>query len=116
MTELHAGEVSKRQGQDRALAGADPQWKADMLEVIRMCAADNKRFSSNHVWALAVSLGIPEHSEMRAMGGVWRAAAREGYCVKTTTFPQFEKSENPASNRGPKQIWDSLIFVDTDFG
>lgn len=113
---LHSdGERGRDLGIGRAMNAAPDQWKADMLECIRMCAQTNKRISSNHVFILSKQLGIEEHSEMRAMGGLWVTAAKLGYVRKTQTMPQTEKGIKGVCHCGPKQLWDSLIFQDLDF-
>jgi hypothetical protein len=92
------------------LAGASDEWKERMLEAVRDTARQYEKLSSNHVMRLARERGIPEHTEMRAMGGIMKKAATNGWIEPTKTMPTHEPGDNPMCHKNPKALWDSLIY------
>jgi len=56
---------------------ADRAWKLAAAEAIRQLVAAGDPFTADDVWAMIEPLGVCTH-EPRAMGAVFKAAARDG--------------------------------------
>ena len=81
-----AARAARDEGIGRAVAHADevtPKWgdrAFDMLQ--RFMATTDTVFTSEDVRAYAANNGLPEPPHLRAWGGVFQRAARQGLIVK----------------------------------
>jgi hypothetical protein len=81
---------------------ANPEWKAEALEVIERLATIHHTFTTDAVWALVKS----ETHEPRAMGAVMRIATKNGIVAPTDVYtPSMRK----VSHHRPVRVWQSLI-------
>ena len=97
---------------DRAIArchaAANPAWKVEVLFIIGELAKAKRTLTADDVWAIIYQVpDFPKTHEPRAMGGVFREAARDGVIrlldVHTNTM-------RPVAHRRPMHVWGSLIY------
>jgi hypothetical protein len=80
---------------------ADHDWKTQALAAVRRTAEQLPEFIVDEVWATG---RLESTREDRALGPIMRAAAREGWMVRTDrTRPSVR------SHLSPKPVWRSLI-------
>lgn len=94
--------AARDEGMTRADVAADSRWKTEALSAIYRTAQSRPEFISDDVWLLS---GLHEPKEARALGPLFREAARRGWIVKTDrTRPSVR------SNLSGKPVWRSLLF------
>lgn len=98
------GEANKADGMSRAWDAANSNWKAAACAIVQHLAATRSEFTADDVWAQLDQLGFTTR-EHRAMGAVMRAAAVDGWIVKTD---RVTPTSRPCANRRPVAIWLSL--------
>jgi hypothetical protein len=111
MTDLfsHASaRAGKEEGMARAEANANPDWKAFMLEQVRLVCMEQPRFTSDDVFARAAeSSDAPSTHEGRAFGPVMMRAAKLGYCRPTNLTMRSSRASNHSR---PIAVWESRIY------
>ena len=97
-----AAALARDEGMTRAEVAADSNWKTEALAAINRVARSRPDFISDDVWMLS---GLGQPKEARALGPLFREAARRGWIVKTArTRPSVR------SNLSGKPVWKSLLF------
>lgn len=81
---------------------ADTRWKLDALAAVELTCRTLPEFMVDDVWETG---RLESTREDRAMGAVMRAAARNGWCVKTNLMRPSKRS-----HLSGKPVWRSLIF------
>ena len=99
------GEARKADGMARAYDNANRDWKAAAAATVRDLARVKATFTADDVWAQLDALGFATR-EHRAMGAVMRAAAMDGWIVKTD---RVVPTTRPCANRRPVAVWQSLL-------
>lgn len=103
------GQDLKREGMERASAGASDEWKEAMLDCIRITAIAMPKFTADDVFDLADERKVSPHTENRAFGPVMMRAAKMKYCRKVQAFPDTQLSRRAKLHASPIQIWESLL-------
>ena len=98
------GEAYKADGMSRAWDAATTNWKAAACAIVQHLASTRREFTADDVWAQLDQLGFTTR-EHRAMGAVMRAAAVDGWIVKTD---RVTPTSRPCANRRPVAIWQSI--------
>lgn len=87
--------------------GADPDWYAAAIAVVRWLATRRHEFTTDAVWFVLDRLGgIPPTPEPRAMGHVMATCRRDGMIDRTNITANSTRDE--CHNR-PLRVWRSLI-------
>jgi hypothetical protein len=104
---LTAGDDAKASGMAQVDAGVDPEWTKAADHALRTVAKRMRYFTSEDVTAVldAQHMVTPES---RAMGSIFRRAAKAMICRKTQSFPETKLATRPEHHRGLVQIWESL--------
>lgn len=82
---------------------ADPMWKHDALEAVRKTCLALPEFISDDVWMVGA---LRRTREDRALGPVFMAAKKNGWCVKTDRVRPSIRS-----HLSGKPVWRSLLWV-----
>ncbi len=99
---LEAARAERDQALRQVDDAADPDWKDVAYAALERTARLLPEFISDDVWATG---GLTSTREDRALGPVFRRAARDGLCVKTDrTRPSVR------SHLTGKPVWRSLIY------
>lgn len=96
---------AKRDGMERADAGASPDWKAAVDSAIVQCARDLPELTSMDVWdrlSIEDRVGV----EARALGPAMLRASRAGIIQRTD---RVVRSNDVRSHNRPLAVWVSAI-------
>jgi hypothetical protein len=102
----------KSDGMGRAERAADPEWWAAACAAVVSVARSMRSLTTDDVLE-AIDPSVSTH-EMRALGPVMTAAARDGVIVKSRQMPRM--CSRPTNHQRPLQVWSSLIFKGEDRG
>lgn len=91
---------------DRVEKNSDSLWKVRALECLKEVAKRQELFNADDVEA-ELSKHPEQTHEKRAMGAIFRSAARDGVITATDTFTP---SKNPKSHACPRRVWRSCII------
>jgi len=80
---------------------ADPTWKDDALEAVRLTCLAYETFISDDVWKIS---DLRPAREDRALGPVMMRAKRNGWCIKTDRVRPSLRS-----HLSGKPVWRSLL-------
>lgn len=101
-------QAAKEEAIDRVQRNASPAWKEAALKSVQHRARHCASVTANDVFADLEQLGLHTH-ENRALGGVFRTAARNGWIVKTDrTVPSTRKTRHS----GDVRVWASQLQGD----
>jgi hypothetical protein len=90
---------------DQAERHANPAWLADAAKAVLWCAHNYATFTSDDVWR---RMSRQHHThEPRALGAVFRNAARAGWIVRTTTTVPTKR---PEAHHRPVAVWRSQLW------
>src|SRR5215207_6905228 len=96
--------MRRDEGIARAEANAEPPFNEVALELLREYAEHHRIVFCDEVID-AIGDRLPETHDKRALGGVYRKAASNGWIHKSQDY----RLSN-SSNRSPKPVWISLIY------
>ena len=104
MTDLWDALQRRDDGIARAEAHAAPPFIEVALELLREYAETHRRVFCDDVrdWA---GDRFPETHDLRALGAVYKRAARQGVIVRSRDY-----RPSKYSNLSPKPVWDSLVY------
>lgn len=110
VTDRMAAEHAKRVAMDQVEANANYEWREYMLDRLWEVALDFPRFTSDDVYDYyyAAPGPRPVTHEQRAMGPVFNAAAKLGFCRKAPIAAV--SSRRRSRHAAPLTVWDSLIY------
>lgn len=92
---------------DRAEANADRSWYALSRAAVIYVAERHEEFTTDAVWERLADCDVDlDTHEHRAMGGVMRAALRDGIIERTDRTRQ---STRPSAHRRPMRVWRSAL-------
>lgn len=94
-----------RQGEQRAIDAAMPEWKQAALDALYQVCLDNEVFLVDSLWR-ALPKDI-EHPDKRAMAGILSMGVKRGWCQKTK---QVERSNQRHCHGNFRTCWLSLIY------
>lgn len=104
-----AADAAKAEAMERVDVSASELWKRRMHECIRLVAIMYWRFTSDHVYELAVDLGWWDGThEKRALGPRMQEAAKAGFCKPADCAPV--KSCRASLHGSPRRVWESLLY------
>ena len=84
---------------------SDPSFQYAALAAIHWCARRHAEFTSDDVWArMEQAGGVPSTGDNRALGAVFRQAAREGVIATTD---RVVRSARVRLHGSPRRVWRS---------
>ena len=97
----------------RAEAGASTEWKDTAYDIIHRLSRRRLTFTCDDIWNELDKVGI-DTSEHRALGGVLRAAVRDGLCQIRTcdvcgTRKVVVEAKREVRNGADTPVYESLI-------
>jgi hypothetical protein len=98
-------QVAATEGIGRADKNADPQWKKDMLQALRLTAERLVLFTADDV-RLEMEKFSSETHEPSALGAIFRKAQSLGWITATN---QFRCSERVVAHGRPVRVWESKL-------
>lgn len=104
---MRQGELFKADGMRRAEEHAPVSWRGHAELAVRYVAERRERFTTDPVWSVLESWGVPMPPEPRALGPLMKAACGWGWCETTE---QTHKSVRPVCNRRPVRVYRSKLF------
>ncbi len=109
------GEQLRDEGMARGDSNSDPEWKKGMAICLDEVLVEKFRFTSDDVF-YKFQARYPELSthDQRAFGAIMRAACLAGKCKKADCAPIPTTRAN--CHKGPRTVWESLIYVATKEG
>ena len=102
-----AARESKRSAIKRVNQHANPEWKRQMLEVVRQVCLSNEEFTADLPMEIyAQDETRPKTHTDRAMGAVMVQARKLGYRAPTN---EYRESARRSCHNRPLRVWRSLI-------
>ncbi len=91
---------------DAVSAHATPEWKTEARKIVQWLCETNAEFTADQFWPEIEKTPWRTHDN-RAFGSIMRAAVKEGWCTKTSTFVKTTRKNCHASDI---PIYASLLF------
>lgn len=104
--DIRQGELFKADGMQRAEMHGPPSWRGQAELALRYVAERRERFTTDPVWTVLDSWGVPKPHEPKVIGPLMKAACGWHWCEPTG---EYVPSVLPQNHRRPVLVYQSWL-------